>query len=498
MDKKTMTPRFAIKKIIFLIGLMLVASTAISQENIQKLFMGIELNNVLCGYSEILLKKTSEEKNSYLQIDQKTYVTFKALGKDITQKQIFTYKINPETGNFIYHDSYTEQGEQKISAAMEVDGDTITVSSSLDEESQKVFLPDDVLLPNIVFYPHLRRDFGVNKLASKTYNMFDVKSGKVRKIQYTNTRREQVRLNNKEYTAVIVRESDPEIGLETKYWIDIESGLRLKMESQNNIRMFLADMSVVNKVKTGSWDDIFFIKTNEEIKDIRRISSIKVKAVLEAIPAASTVDLNVTGQTFNGNIETNTLSGIFEVSHLRYSGENALRFGSNNTFNKDVSRFLKAEEMIESDHPELISLALKIVKGSSDFWEATCRLSAWVANNIDGSIYGGSAYATFKRGNAACGSQSMLLAALCRAAGIPARVVWGCLYTPEYGGSFGHHGWNEVYMGGAGWIPIDVTIHETNYVDSGHIRLGILKTKLTVINFKEMTILDYGIVSKTM
>ena len=49
----------------------------------------------------------------------------------------------------------------------------------------------------------------------------------------------------------------------------------------------------------------------------------------------------------------------------------------------------------------------------------------------------------------------------------------------------------EVYMGKAGWIPIDVTIHETDYVDSGHIRLGILKTKVTVINFKEMTILDH-------
>jgi transglutaminase-like putative cysteine protease len=137
-------------------------------------------------------------------------------------------------------------------------------------------------------------------------------------------------------------------------------------------------------------------------------------------------------------------------------------------------------------------LSSKIVVGSSDLWEATCRLSNWVAENIDGSIHGGSALETFERGHGACGSQSLLLAALCRAAGIPARVVWGCLYTPEYGGSFGHHGWSEVYMGEAGWIPIDVTIHETDYVDSGHIRLGILKTKVTVINFKEMTILDYN------
>jgi len=65
------------------------------------------------------------------------------------------------------------------------------------------------------------------------------------------------------------------------------------------------------------------------------------------------------------------------------------------------------------------------------------------------------------------------------------------LYTPEYGGSFGHHAWNEVFMGEAGWIPIDVTIHETDYVDSGHIRFGVLKTRQTQINSWKMEILTF-------
>ena len=486
------TPHVSISKILFLAGLMLVSANANSLDDIQKLFMGIELNNVLCGYSEILLKETTEDKKSYLQIDQQTYISFKALGRDISQKQIFSYKINQETGNFIYHDSYMEQGEHKMSAIMEVDGDSIILCGSSEEGSQKVFLPDDAILPNIVFYPFLKKDFGIDKSESMTYNMFDVRSGKIREIKYTNAGREHIKLNNKEYDAVIASESDPGTGLISKYWIDIESGLRLKMESQNNIRIYLADMSVVSKVKTGSWDDILFIRTNEKIKDIRRISSIKVKASLEAIPATSAEDLNVSGQTFKGEITGNMIEGVFEVNHDRYRGDHAPSFGTGRKYSQEISSFLVAEEMIESDHPELINLSLKITEGSSDCWEATCRLSGWVAENIDGSIHGGSALETFERGNGACGSQSLLMAALCRAVGIPARVVWGCLYTPEYGGSFGHHGWSEVYMGGAGWVPIDVTIHETDYVDSGHIRLGILKTKVTVINFKEMMILDYA------
>ena len=480
------------KKIIFLIGLNLLANSANSQEDIQKIFMGIELNNILCGYSEILISEDTGDKISYTLIEQKTYISFKALGKDITQKQIFSYKINQESGNFIYHDSYMEQGEHKMSVTMEVKGDSINLSPSSEGGSQRVFLPDNAILPNTMFYPYLKEDFGKDNLESKTYTMFDVRSGKIREVQYTNIGREKLILNNTDYDAVIASESNPETGLITKYWIDIESGLRLKMESQNNLRIYLADISVVSNVKTGSWDDILFIRTNKKIKDLRRISSIRLNANLEAIPASSLEDLNVSGQTFKGNITGNVIDGIFEVSHDRYQGDNALPFGSGNNFNQVLNEYMVAEEMIESDNPELSNLSTKIVVGSSDLWEATCRLSNWVAENIDGSIHGGSALETFERGHGACGSQSLLLAALCRAAGIPARVVWGCLYTPEYGGSFGHHGWSEVYMGEAGWIPIDVTIHETDYVDSGHIRLGILKTKVTVINFKEMTILDYS------
>jgi transglutaminase-like putative cysteine protease len=66
------------------------------------------------------------------------------------------------------------------------------------------------------------------------------------------------------------------------------------------------------------------------------------------------------------------------------------------------------------------------------------------------------------------------------------------MYTPKDGGSFGHHAWNEVFMGDNGWIPIDVTIHETNYVDSGHIRLGILNTPRTSIDYREIEILEYN------
>jgi hypothetical protein len=90
-----------------------------------------------------------------------------------------------------------------------------------------------------------------------------------------------------------------------------------------------------------------------------------------------------------------------------------------------------------------------------------------------------------------CDAYSLLLAAFCRAVGIPARVVWGGMYIPNYGGGFVQHAWNEVYMGEAGWIPIDTTANEADFVDSGHIRIGTLTSKTAAFNPIKMEILDY-------
>ena len=117
-----------------------------------------------------------------------------------------------------------------------------------------------------------------------------------------------------------------------------------------------------------------------------------------------------------------------------------------------------------------------------------------MAQHIKGAIPGGvTARGTFDQGAGDCGGHSFLLAAMCRSVGIPARVVWGCMYTPHQGGAFGQHAWNEVYMGPAGWIPLDTTIAEVDYVDSGHIRIGVFGSVATSLNSRSIDVLDYRV-----
>jgi len=473
------------------VALLTCSCCLTAQDQTEKYFIGIELNGVLCGYSEVIVMQPQAPSTPYLNIDQKTYITFKAIGRDISQKQLFTYSIDPTNGNFTYHESHMEQGDQKIAATMTVVDDTLYLQSE-GQATSRIYLPENTLLPNTMFFPHLKTDFGILGLDSAIYRTFNVRTGKVEDFVYYKVGIEQLELNNTVFEAVIVQERDPVTELLTTYWIDRDSGLRLKMESKTGIRMYLSDLSVMERLSTGNWDDLIFVRTNEEIGDIRNISSMRVQADLDAFPGPGMEDLNVKGQSFEGSIAGNSLKGLFVVEHHHYKGEDALSFGKQHSFAGDMQTYLQPEVLIESEATEIQELALRLTEGSEDFWEAACRLSTWVAEHIEGSIMFGSALETLQRGNGACGSQSMLLAALCRASGIPARVAWGCVYTPEYGGSFGHHGWSEVYVGEAGWIPVDVTFHETDYVDSGHIRLGVFKTNSTLINYREMKILDYA------
>ncbi|MHC4586332.1 MAG: transglutaminase-like domain-containing protein, partial [Planctomycetota bacterium] len=240
-------------------------------------------------------------------------------------------------------------------------------------------------------------------------------------------------------------------------------------------------------------DENLFAKVDVAIADVQAISYMKVKATVEPIGLWVTQEgLNVPGQSFTGTINDNLIEGVFEIEHKRYDGSDAPPYPADFSRDESVKKYLEPEKLLESDDPVLIKKAQEIAEGSKDSWEAACRLSKWVSENISYAIPGGgTARKTYDIKAGECGAHSLLLAAFCRAVGIPARVVWGCMYVPNYGGAFGQHGWSEIYMGRAGWITVDTTASEIDYVDSGHIRIGEYQSMATALNPKKMEVLDF-------
>jgi transglutaminase-like putative cysteine protease len=135
-------------------------------------------------------------------------------------------------------------------------------------------------------------------------------------------------------------------------------------------------------------------------------------------------------------------------------------------------KFSKPNVLINSEDSQVRSLTQRLTRGLADPWTKAQRINHWVFQNIRDKNFGvGFASASEVARNLAgdCSEHAVLTAAMCRAAGIPARVVVGLVYVGKHRG-FGYHMWNEVYVNQR-WVAIDPTWDQTT-VDAAHIKLS--------------------------
>ena len=135
--------------------------------------------------------------------------------------------------------------------------------------------------------------------------------------------------------------------------------------------------------------------------------------------------------------------------------------------------FLQPAPKVESDHPSISSRAAQITAGSTGEAEKVAQIYAFVVAHMD---YNDSsphrntgALAALRYGEGVCEDYAALFAALCRAAGIPARVVYGYTDPTGTGEIFQlapgdtlslrgyRHAWVEFYLEDEGWLPADPT-----------------------------------------
>ena len=93
--------------------------------------------------------------------------------------------------------------------------------------------------------------------------------------------------------------------------------------------------------------------------------------------------------------------------------------------------FLQATESIEAKPPRIIELSERIVSGATSVPEKASRLFEHVRDQIGYTVHSPfhnishyRATATIDRGWGFCVQKSIVLVSLCRAAGIPARLVF--------------------------------------------------------------------------
>ena len=484
--------KFLTKPVFVLMLLVLYGGYAHAAENTEILYYGAESMGVLCGYSEVCITHIKKDGRKLIVLEEKGEVKLTTLGAPFHTQFKYCFHIDKETGQYVYHESNFIQQENNISILIEIKENKAHVTWKPQEKRDTVTLPPDIILANLQVFPHLIKDFVKNSETEKTYNVLDLQDAKIHEIVYSNPRAKSLELMGRKYEAIVLDELNRTTGQKGRYWINPKNGYRLKTEFPNRT-IYLADKSVRNRIKAVNMNDKLVARVNVIIPDVKSISYMRVKAQLEPRGLWVTPDsLNVPGQIFKGTVQNNLIDGTFEIRHIKYDGKHAPAFPPVFSAESSLKNYLNPEDLIESDDPVLVNKAREITKNADDSWEALKLLSKWVAEEIIYDIPGGmTARKTYDLKMGKCDAYSLLLAAFCRAVGIPARVVWGCMYIPHYGGGFVQHAWNEVNMGEAGWIPIDTTAEEVDFIDSSHIRIGELSFKSAAFNPKKMEILDY-------
>ena len=136
------------------------------------------------------------------------------------------------------------------------------------------------------------------------------------------------------------------------------------------------------------------------------------------------------------------------------------------------AEYLRSNPLVTSDDSQVIRLARKAVGTQTDPWAKARAISKWVATNIkeknfETSFAPADEVARNLQGD--CTEHAVLTAAMCRAEGVPSRVVVGLIYATQLGG-FGYHMWDEVYVNRR-WVAVDAAFDQSQ-VDAVHLKLS--------------------------
>jgi hypothetical protein len=133
---------------------------------------------------------------------------------------------------------------------------------------------------------------------------------------------------------------------------------------------------------------------------------------------------------------------------------------------EEIKGSLEPTPFIQSDHPEIQAKAREIVSPDDSEVTKANKLMKWVNENIQKRpvLSVPNALEILHNRVGDCNEHAVLLAALSRAAGIPAQVEAGLVYQ---NGRFYYHAWNALYLGQ--WITADSVMGQLP-TDVTHIR----------------------------
>ena len=277
------------------------------------------------------------------------------------------------------------------------------------------------------------------------------------------------------------------LGQPMTFWVD-ESGAVLKEKGFMGLTLIKSSAASAPRGIKGSGGKDFYelaaINVKERLREPDKLTYLKLKMDGLTEGQFDTGVLNKGRQRFRSGIvevlqEEIPITKSYDMPYQDHSGK--------------MKPFLQPEINIESDHKLIIEKARMVVANTRDPFTMTRKLMSWIYRKVEKKpvITVPSALEVLKTRVGDCNEHAVLLAALLRASGIPARMCVGIVYAR---GKFFYHAWNEAFLGK--WISMDAALNQIP-ADATHVKLveGGLDRQVDIIGLigkLKLEIVDYG------
>jgi hypothetical protein len=430
------------------------------------------------------------EDSTRQEVTARGTVRLRAMGREVAIRRDDTATLDARTGELLALTRRTRMGDDlDRRAELVTTADSLLMHAS-DGTERRLARAPDLVVDDGLHYRWLLDGLaaGADTLRCRSV---DIDRGVVHHLVAVPAGRDSVVVDG---TTVSVRRAllwYPAQSAPERLWLDPQDGRMVRRIGSDGFVVARGRLASGQSFTTVELDSMIMAPVDTYIADERAIRAMTVRAIIDTPGAALTpADLQAPGQSFTGTVVGRRIDGVFAIAHRPFDPRRSPPFPTPPVAPADSLRpYLRPSPLIESDDPEIVRLADELTTGATTRWDAVQRLARWVSEEIGYDIPGGgSAVNTLRLRRGECGAHTRLLAALCRAVDIPARMVIGGFYFHDAGGHFGQHAWTELHLGEAGWVPLDATIGEWEVLDSGHIRLveaaGFEPVHLKILSFE--------------
>jgi len=449
------------------LGLALTcAPAAPAQESWDAVYLG----GAKAGYIHTFVEPLKDQGRDLVRVRLDLVLSFKRLEDKVKMEMRYGTIETPE-GAVLRLDTRNVLAKQEQRAHGDVVDGKMTLTLEGAGQAEKVTIPwgSDVRGPYAVEQSLSREPMKVGQ--ARTLKMFMPDLNKICDLTLTATMMEEILLGGGEKRSLLKveqktsLEGKPRPEFDMTCWVD-SSGQVIKSvsDAMGGLVTYRTTMEAAVAEGSAKLDQIVtsIIKITHKITkpdtrhNVTYRISLKDDAVAELIPNDRRQTLRVGSDRTTGTLQVNTAG-----PDVGLGGPEAVD-----------SEFLRPNALVTSEDPKVIELAAKAIGNETDPWQRAVRIEKWVAQNLREKNFktafaAASEVARDLTGD--CTEHSVLTAAMCRAVGVPARVVVGLVYADHLGG-FGYHMWNEVYVHRR-WVAIDAAFDQTA-VDAVHIKLS--------------------------